>query len=203
MTPILKNWLEVATRELAEESTARVQAEIEEHYGSALASGASDREAVAALGDASRANREYRRVLLTKADVKWLAVVNRRGEGRGPLFPWYVIWVTGLIDGTAKTLQGAPFGALPMLPTTVLGLVLLVPRWVSIDTRLRSYVYRTLRLAVILAVPVAYAQTRDWNPVFFAYGLSLWAAFFIWAAYRDYLLRRKLPAQEWPKELYL
>jgi hypothetical protein len=203
MSALLENWLTEATRKLSEESAARVRSEIEEHYNSAMASGASDQGAVASLGDASRANREYRKVLLTKADAKWLAFVKRRGEGRGPLFPWYAILVTALIEGTFTTPRGALFGPLPFLPMVIFAAVLFVPRWVTIDTRLRSYVYRTVRLGVTLAVPVAFAKARDWNPVFFAYGLSFWTAFFLWAAYKDYLLRRKLPAKEWPKELHL
>lgn len=197
MSALLENWLTEATRKLSEESTARVRVEIEEHYGSAMASGVSDDEAVASLGDARRANREYRKVLLTRADVKWLAFVKRRGEGRGPLYPLYVILATVLIDGTVRSLQGSPFGASPLLPMTLLTAVLHVPRWVSIDTRLRSRVYRALRWSGITFVLVVFAKAGSWPPMLFTY------AVFVWAAYKDYLLRRKLPVEEWPKELYL
>jgi hypothetical protein len=194
----LENWLAVASEGLSPESVEKVRTEIEEHYGSAVASGASDEEAIAALGDASRANWQYRKVLLTRADVKWLALVKRRGEGRGPLFPLYVISAAGLLGGTANSLQGVPFWALPLLPMTVLHAVLHIPRWVSIDTKLRSYVYRTLRWAAITFVLVLFAKTWSWRPpMLFAYVV------FVGVEFRDYLLRRKLPVGEWPKELYL
>jgi len=195
MTALLKNWLEVATRELAEESTARVQAEIEEHYGSALASGASDREAVAALGDAARANWEYRKVLLTKADARWLESVRRRGDF--PLFGAYILATAGLVGGAAKILQGSLYGAFPALSMVLIGTLFIVPRWVKIDTRPRNRIYRALQWAVIIGVPVALASVGRLKPVFFVYLV------FVIAAYKDYLLRRKLPVEEWPKDLYL
>jgi len=61
----LEQWLGVATHELTPESVSRVRAEIEEHYSSAIASGASEADAVVALGDPKAANHEYRKVLLT------------------------------------------------------------------------------------------------------------------------------------------
>jgi uncharacterized membrane protein len=65
----LDKWLDVATRGLSPESTAKVQAEIEEHYNSAMASGATSEEAVAALGDPKASNGEYRKVLLTETEA--------------------------------------------------------------------------------------------------------------------------------------
>ncbi len=72
-----------ATRGLSKDSTARVQAEIREHYESAwegaMGGGSSssdaDRLAISALGDAATANRQYRRLLSTSAEARML----RRG----------------------------------------------------------------------------------------------------------------------------
>lgn len=65
----LEQWLSIATRGLSPESTARVRAEIEEHSGSAIASGVSETDAVVALGDPKAANGEYRKVLLTDTEA--------------------------------------------------------------------------------------------------------------------------------------
>src|SRR5690242_2660933 len=73
-------WLRQATRNLARDSAALVRTEIREHYEcareSALSRGATtaeiDRAALAALGDANAANRQYRRVLLTSAEARML-----------------------------------------------------------------------------------------------------------------------------------
>jgi hypothetical protein len=76
----LETWLKQATRHLSMDSIAQVRSEIQEHYQSALEAaingGASVKDeeqiAVAALGDAKLANREYRKVLLTAAEASML-----------------------------------------------------------------------------------------------------------------------------------
>ena len=78
------NWLEQATRGLSRDSSARVRAEIQEHYDSAreaaLHNGATaeeaSRSAVIALGDAKTVKRQYRRVLLTSAEARMLRESN-------------------------------------------------------------------------------------------------------------------------------
>src|SRR5262245_20019576 len=82
----LEQWLEVATRGLCDSAAARVRAEIVEHYQSAIeAAGAVDVEspdvegqALAALGDAKTANRQYRRVLLTEGEATLLGGLTSR-----------------------------------------------------------------------------------------------------------------------------
>src|ERR1700690_3442335 len=76
----LDSWLNRATRHLSKDSLAQVRTEIQEHYESAreaaIESGATadeaDRLALADLGDAKAANRQYRRVLLTSAEARML-----------------------------------------------------------------------------------------------------------------------------------
>ena len=103
MTNTLENWLQEATRKLSRDSSARVRAEIQDHFQSArqaaLASGASDedadRRALAALGDAKAANLQYRRVLLTSSEARLLrqgdcevrAIVSR------PVLKWMLMAV--------------------------------------------------------------------------------------------------------------
>jgi hypothetical protein len=195
MNTSLEIWMDQATRGLAPESAMRVRAEIEEHYGSAIANGVTDEEAVAALGDAARANWEYRKVLLTKADARWLESVRQRGDF--PLFGAYILATAGLVGGAAKILQGNLYGAFPALSMVLIGTLFIVPRWVKIDTRPRNRIYRALQWAVIIGVPVALASVGRLKPVFFVYLV------FVIAAYKDYLLRRKLPVEEWPTDLYV
>jgi hypothetical protein len=195
MNASLENWLDQATCGLAPESVAKVRAEIREHCGAAVASGISEEEAIAALGDAWEANRSYRTVLLTTADAKWLENVRRRGNL--PLFGSYVLATAGLVAGAAKLLQGGIFGALPALSMMVIGTVFLIPRWVRIDTRVRNRLYRALQWAVIISVPVALSAGGRLHSVFFVYLM------FVCVAYKDYMLRRKLPVEEWPKDLYV
>jgi hypothetical protein len=187
--------MEQATRGLAPESAARVRAEIQEHFDSALASGSLPGAAVAALGDAKSANREYRRVLLTKTDARWLESVRRRGHL--PLFGAYILATAGLVAGAAKLLQGGIFGALPAFSMMAIGTLFLLPRWVRIHTRLRNRMYRVLQWAVIISVPIALVAEGRLHSVFFVYLM------FVCMAYKDYVLRRKLPVEEWPKDLYV
>src|SRR5579872_3588438 len=76
----LDRWLKQATRHLASDSAGQVRGEIREHYESAreaaINNGATahqaDQLALAALGDAKTANRQYRKVLLTTAEARLL-----------------------------------------------------------------------------------------------------------------------------------
>ena len=76
----LDSWLNQATRHLSVDSAAQVRTEIREHYESAweaaVGGGApadeAGRSALAALGDAKAANRQYRKVLLTSSEARML-----------------------------------------------------------------------------------------------------------------------------------
>ena len=76
----LDRWLKQATKHLASDSVVQVRGEIREHYESAreaaINDGATpdqaDQLALADLGDAKTANRQYRKVLLTTAEARLL-----------------------------------------------------------------------------------------------------------------------------------
>jgi hypothetical protein len=78
----LESWLTDATRGLSKDSAARVRSEIGEHYESSIMRDVTpdeaDRLAVAALGDAKIANRQYRKVLLTSSEARMLRQSNRK-----------------------------------------------------------------------------------------------------------------------------
>ncbi len=72
----LEQWLLAATKGLSAESTARVRAEIQEHYDSACEAGD---DAIATLGSPRAANRAYRKVLLTDFEASMApALVQRK-----------------------------------------------------------------------------------------------------------------------------
>ena len=70
----LEQWLSAATRGLSPESSARVRAEIQQHYDSAREAGD---DPIAALGDPKAANRAYRKVLLTKWEATMAPSITR------------------------------------------------------------------------------------------------------------------------------
>jgi hypothetical protein len=116
---ILDTWLTQATRHLSKCSAARVRREIQEHYEltheAAMAGGApseeADRKAVAALGDARTANRQYRSVLLTAGEARMLREGNweARVVCSRPWLRWLILAVpvAALAASTASFLAGA------------------------------------------------------------------------------------------------
>ena len=80
----LESWLTDATQGLSKDSAAQVRSEIGEHYESSLRHDVTpdeaDRIAVAALGDAKSANRQYRKVLLTSGEARMLRQSNREAR---------------------------------------------------------------------------------------------------------------------------
>ena len=80
----LESWLTEATRSLSKDSAAQVRSEIGEHYESSLMRDVTpdeaDRLAIAALGDAKAANRQYRKVLLTSSEARMLRQSNREAR---------------------------------------------------------------------------------------------------------------------------
>src|SRR5579863_10472288 len=84
----LDTWLARATRQLSAASAAQVRTEIAQHFDSAresaLAAGTTpdeaDRSAIAALGDPIAANRQYRRVLITRSEARLLTSSGREAQ---------------------------------------------------------------------------------------------------------------------------
>jgi len=114
----LERWLRQATRCLSQESAAQVQREIREHHDAeceaAKSRGANaeeaDRLAVAALGDAKAANRQYRKVLLTAAEMRMLQSGNREARAicSRPWLKWMLVTapVMALVAALAFFMRG-------------------------------------------------------------------------------------------------
>ncbi len=195
----LEQWLSVATRELTPESVGRVRGEIEEHYGSAMASGATAEEAIAALGDAKAANGQYKKVLLTVGEARILHLM--RGEIPPGLTARRVTsgkWLAGILF--VEAIAGM-FGAM-MLGTgwryfcvTLIGLMFL-QTVLPLQTVKRARIFSWTKWLLLLAASIPLFATYWWAPIGALMGL-------LYGDYRKMVLRRKVPREQWPKRLYL
>ncbi len=221
----LDTWLAQATRKLSADSAAQVRAEIAQHFESArdaaIASGASageaDRTALAALGDAKAANRQYQRVLLTRAEAKLLRSSGREAQffcattfRKALLVAIPVIAAICAAAAYATATLTAPFAAgtnaiaatvarvsvVAAILTAIFFAVPLLP----IYTPMRARIYRIAKwLAIATVVMILLDGDR-----FMATWLFL-SCFWV-IAYTEaqrMSIRRKLPAATWPKHLYL
>jgi hypothetical protein len=208
----LDGWLERATRRLSRESTAQVRREIEEHYEAAreaaVSGGASGEEAerlaVMALGDAKVANCQYRKVLLTAGEAKLL----RDGNWEARMVcsrPWLrrvgpVISLAALLAAGAMFFAGALAAAWTLVAVGMaLGLMFAAPL-LPVYTPLRGRVFRSVKWVVVIgALGSAFgADALQWSWLLVS---CLWPV--AWIEWRRVSIRRKLPVEKWPKQLYL
>jgi hypothetical protein len=208
----LENWLTQATRRLANDAKAQVRTEIREHYeaarDAALAKGATpadaERLAVIDLGDASIANCQYRRVLLTSAETR--ALRESKWESNAVCSrPWLKrIILAGhlglLVAAAALFLTG---------PSAIAGDVLLCAIGMSpftaaiflpIDTPLRGFVFRCAKwitmTAAVLLLFGPHALKWSWLLISCLGPLAI-------TEITRASIRRKLPIKAWPRHLYL
>ena len=209
----LEKWLKRATRCLSAEATTQVRREIEEHFRSAreaaLHGGAGEVDAahaaLAALGDAALANRQYRLVLLTKSEARLLrqsswessAVCSRRW------LRWLAATtavVTG-IAGTAAWIAGGTFWR-PMQPMLLLvaggTAMIAAPMFLPIYTPLRGQIYRALKWVALAAMLLLLTSDPRMTWVF-----ASCVGYGVWIEWKRAAIRRKIPEAQWPKHLYL
>ena len=199
----LESWLARATCGLAAASAAQVRREIEAHYESAceaaMVRGArpeeAQRAAMASMGDAKTANRQYRKVLLTRSEVRLLretrweqAVICSRSQ-----------WLLPVIAAGLCACGWFLFSGRTQLSVTLLvgllgiAFVFAAPS-LPIYTPARGRVVRGLRWTWLATMLVLVSWPYVW--VTLAWPL-------VWVEWRLFSLRRKLPVAEWPKQLYL
>ena len=208
----LEIWLTQATRRLAQESAAQVRAEIQEHYESgresAMIKGATadeaDRQAVAALGDARTANRQYLEVLLTSAEAKMLRQGNWEARvlcSRAWLKQTLVaLSFAALIGAEVLSLRGVTEIARILLVAGLGILLLFAAPMLPVYTPTRSRIYRAVKwlvIAVMLAAPFG-ADALKWSWLLIS---CAWPVF--WNEWTRASIRRKLRVADWPKQLYL
>lgn len=210
----LDQWLKQATRHLSRDSTNQVRAEILEHYESsretALSAGATseeaDRQALAALGDAKSANREYRKVLLTSGEArllresKWEAqLFCARGFAKFLVFcvPLLTLYAAAVVFRSGDTLTGTAL----LVGGLAMSFLFFAP-FLPIYTLSRGRIVRFAKWVVIgvAMLPLLALGTHAWD-----YSWLLFAVMFpvIWVERTRISLRRKLPVAQWPKHLYL
>lgn len=212
MTTELETWLKLATRHLSSNSAAQVRTEIQEHYESArevsmLAGAPADeaaRLAVAALGDAKAANRQYRKVLLTSSEARILRDGN--WEARAVCSRPWVKWLLLGMPAAATLAASVCFLAGEIDVARVLfacgigtGVIFVAP-FLPIYTVSRGRVFRVVKCVAITAA-LAFAFGPDALKYSWLLASSLWPLF--WIERTRISIRRKLPVAEWPKQLYL
>jgi hypothetical protein len=208
----LEIWLAQATRHLSRDSAAQVRAEIQEHYESAcetaMCAGATaeeaDRQAVAILGDARSANCEYCKVLLTSAEAKVL----RQGNWEARAFCSRV-WLKKtlvalsfalLIGAEVFFLRGAnEISRILLVLGLGVGLMFVGPA-LPVYTPRRSRFYRVVKWVAMLAMfalPFG-GDAFKWSWLLIS---CSWPVF--WVEWTRASIRRKLPVENWPRQLYL
>ena len=201
--PTLEHWLDVATKGLCESAAERVRAEIGEHYQSALESAVksgvdsieAERHAVAALGDAKTANREYRRVLITEREENLL-----RSWGWGSHRTQVRVVVVMAVALSVMRFWTAEVDYV-LAALVAQGVLLAIP----ISSIRAAWVVRILRWAVMAAFHAT------WFMKMVAAGMSpavvvVWLAMPLGMAYQEYklcVIRRKLPVEQWPRRLWV
>jgi hypothetical protein len=199
----LEQWLEVATRGLCESAAERVRAEIGEHYASALESAAldgvdpldADRLAVDALGDAKIANRQYRRVLLTESEEDVL----RRCASRGGR-----LWHRTLVVLSAVLLVVVPISTLGVAKYTCAAiLVEALLRAIPVASIRAGWVVRILRWVNSLVFYTMWFASTLAFARFAAALIPVMAVGTMQMEYRLFVIRRKLPVEQWPRRLWV
>lgn len=208
----LDSWLKQATRHLSKDSAARVRTEIQDHFESArdtaITNGATTEEAdqfaLHALGDAKTANCQYRQVLLTSAEARML----RDGNWEARVVcsrPWlkrlaFTAPVAAVLGAATLFLAGSLEAARIMLVAAIGMSPLCAALLLPVYTPARARVFRGAKwIAMIAALGLAFgpdAAKSLWLLVACSWPL-------VWTESTRASLRRKLPVERWPKQLYL
>jgi hypothetical protein len=206
-SPALETWLQKATSRLSAASAARVRTEIEAHYEAAreeiLAGGATaeeaDRAAVRSLGDAKTANRQYRKILVTRDEARMLG--QAKWEARLVCSRPWLRWLLRAIPlaASAGLLARNPSREAWLFLTTGMGLLLAITA-LPIYTPARGRIFRYVKWVWLIAV-LALVSWQDFPKNLWLFVPCAW--FLAWIEGMHISLRRKLPVAEWPKQLYL
>jgi hypothetical protein len=212
MTTTFEIWLARATRRLSREAAAQVWSEIREHYDAAkenaMEHGSSIEEAeqlaLETLGDAKTANRQYRKVMLTAGEARLLREGNWEAGAicSRAWLKWllFALPASALLAGIGFSLAGASAMARVLL-VGGLGLgVLMAATVLPVYTPARGRVYRAVKWAVLAAILVVafWPALLQWSWLLFSCAWPM-----LWAEWTRGSIRRKLPIEKWPKQLYL
>jgi hypothetical protein len=226
----LETWLARATRQLSAASAVQVRTEIAQHYESAredaLVSGVAgdeaDRIAIAALGDPRAANSQYREALLTRSEARLLrtSACEARFFTSTPLRKRLLAIVpaaaaTCAAGAYAIATITAPF-AIPFAASTN-ATAALVARTCAGAALLTSLMFAVPLLPIYTPARARFYRATKWLTVIalsvflFDPGHRLqWSwlvlncfSFVAWIEVKRMSIRRKIPAANWPRHLYL
>ena len=209
---ILDSWLNQAVRGLSKDSADTVRREIQEHYDAAreaaLNSGndpqQAERMAVQALGDPCVANRQYRKVLLTKSEAAVLR--NSISESRMICSNSWARWVLLSAPGVLTLVSAIALAVhLPSLAIGVLTLAVLMALFfmvpfLPIYTISRGRIYRAIKWVLLIVMLFLFfgkdGRTQLWLGSCCFYPV-------LYTEWKRMMIRRKLPIGQWPRHLYL
>jgi hypothetical protein len=207
-----EQWVVQATRCLSADSRATVRREILEHfeeaYDEAVAHGSvqldAEKAALHSLGDPRQANRLYRKSLLTSQEARLLARGNREARFVCASGAWkfgaIVVPQIALALGVAEYFRGnQDLGRILFIGSAVLAVVLLAP-FLPIYSADRSRVFRAVKWAAYGALYLWMSVTFGWRQSWIFY-CALWPM--VWIEWTRASIRRKLPLERWPRQLYL
>jgi len=212
MITAFETWLTQATRHLSRDAATQVRSEIREHYDaakeSAMVHGSSseeaDRVALEALGDARAANRQYRKVMLTSGEARVL----REGDGEARAIcsrtwrKWLMLAVPAgvLLAGIGFAFANQAVVAQVLLVGGLGMSLLFAAMFLPVYTPARSRVFRAVKWAVMVGIVVMafWPMLLQWSWLLFS---CLWPV--AWVEWTRGSIRRKLPIEKWPKQLYL
>ena len=221
----LDSWLARATRQLSADSAAQVRAEIAQHFESsheaAIAAGKTadeaDRAALAALGDAKDANCQYRHVLITRTEARMLRTSGREAQffcatpfRKSLLVAVPVMAAICAAASYAFATVTEPFAthatstavlvARASLVAAILTALFFAVPLLPIYTPWRARIYRAAKwLAIATVVMIIFDGDRLYSTWLFL--SCVWVIAYTEATRMS--LRRKIPAANWPKHLYL
>ena len=208
----LDGWLMQAVRGLSRDSAETVRREIKEHFEAAREAAISngmdpqpaELAAVQALGDPCVANRQYRKVLLTRSEAAVLH--NSNAESRMICSNQWTKWMMLSAPGTLLLLSVMFLVmhqyslARGLLVFGAMMAIFFMPPFMPIYTVSRGRVYRAIKWTVMLSSIVLLFGVDSRN------GLWLISCCFFPILYTEWkrmVIRRKLPTSRWPKQLYL
>jgi hypothetical protein len=163
-----------------------------------------DRVALEALGNARAANRQYRKVMLTSGEARLLRQGN--WEAGAICSRTWLRWLlfalptSALLAGIGFSFAGAA-GVARILLVGGLGLSLLMAATVlPVYTPVRGRVYRAVKWAVLAGILVFafWPIALQWSWLLFSCAWPM-----VWAEWTRGSIRRKLPVEKWPRQLYL
>ncbi len=202
----LEKWLQHATCRLSAESCERVRIEIQDHFDSAraeaLAAGAAREEAehvaVESLGNPRAANRQYRKVMLTRAEATLLRESGWEARAVCRYRSLILIPLAIAAAGAALLAAGDSYIGLALLVGGAGMCLPLAAPTLSINTPARARIFRGLRWAwYVVVFAVAFWPTplrQTWFIVAVAWPI-------VWVEMTMASIRRKLPARQWPRQL--